>query len=424
MRDLKQTFHAVLRTLHAGAALTLLSCQTELPNEERGQQTSTPKETIKETPVFVPPPPPPPPTVKMEEITRVCASVEPTSFESIVINKKSLGAPCSTATDKDDCRDDIESQLSLLKESEALIIQKGGATSVVELEKLTSTFGTIDVLDEALAIMLANGKREDFCDGILGADGIKFTKNITGSGRCGKVRSITISTTGTIDDVTTDLPCPVVKGRRPDGLQEMISAREDSLGSFFARAAWEEAASVPAFRLLVRDLQHLNAPMHLIQKALASAEDELRHAEQMTVLAEYFGAAVELPLVITPEPKTLLALAEENMREGCVHETFAALVALYQSENASDPDIKGVMKQLAEDEAQHAMLAWEIHEWAEKQLSEEEKQRLSDIQRKALGNLLVQPVSLSAEDANRIGLPSPETRKALSLGLQAELGLS
>ena len=87
-----------------------------------------------------------------------------------------------------------------------------------------------------------------------------------------------------------------------------------------------EAASVPAFERLSAELALHGAPSALVARALEARDDERRHAALVVALARRYGAergAVRrsaLPL------RSLRAVAEENGVEGCVHETFAALL--------------------------------------------------------------------------------------------------
>jgi hypothetical protein len=345
--------------------------------------------------------------------------VTPTSFDSVIVGKRSLGEPCATASDKDTCQQDLNNKLSRLTESEALVIQKGGDSAVVPLSGVSSLFFPVDAPDKALAILMALGKEEAFCKGYISRDGVKFeTQQSLANKDCASIRTITVTSTGTINEGREGKIC---KGRRPEGLHELTTSNQSSLGAFLACAAWEEAASVPAFHLLARDLMHLEAPAPLIERALASAEDEVRHAEQMASLAERFGAQAETSYITTPRPKPLLDLAIENMREGCINETFAALLALYQAENAADPMIAEVMQRIAHDEAQHAMLAWEIHEWALPRLSEKERKQLQETQQHALQLLSGGQSYLSNDDATRLGWPNPVMLASLASALRAEL---
>ena len=58
-------------------------------------------------------------------------------------------------------------------------------------------------------------------------------------------------------------------------------------------AAWLEAASIPAFIYLARELDLHGAPSGLARAALAAARDEIRHARVMYRLLEGLGVDVD-----------------------------------------------------------------------------------------------------------------------------------
>jgi hypothetical protein len=157
--------------------------------------------------------------------------------------------------------------------------------------------------------------------------------------------------------------CPVA-GRRPSSL---VAPAHDpaggAAGAWLAHAAWLEAASVHAFVMLVRELTELGAPPRLIRDARLAARDEVLHTELMTRLARRYGARP--PVVTAPayRPRPLVELAIENAAEGCVRETWGAVVALWQARTARDPFARAIFDVIARDEARHAGLAWAIDRW-------------------------------------------------------------
>ena len=118
-------------------------------------------------------------------------------------------------------------------------------------------------------------------------------------------------------------------GRQPEGLK--LGSVEPGLGGYFAQLAALEAASVPAFRRLARDLEALGAPTHLIQRAREAARDEIRHARQMRQLANRIGGAPVPFTLAADRPRTRFELAMENAVEGCVRETLGAALAMFQA---------------------------------------------------------------------------------------------
>jgi hypothetical protein len=79
-------------------------------------------------------------------------------------------------------------------------------------------------------------------------------------------------------------------GRRPAELVRVDSWTSHVVANWSAAAAQMEAASVPAFEILARELAAHDAPSSLIARALESADDERRHARIMTSLARAHGA--------------------------------------------------------------------------------------------------------------------------------------
>jgi hypothetical protein len=170
--------------------------------------------------------------------------------------------------------------------------------------------------------------------------------------------------------------CPV-DGRRPAGLAAVQRVTGHGVvGAWLAQAAWLEAASIHAFVRLARELAAHRAPRSLIARALAAADDEVRHTTMMTALARRHGATVPVPVVAPPTPRSLEALALENMVEGCVRETWAAVIALWQAGAAPDPGLRATFAAIAGDEVRHAALAWAIDAWVRPQLDDFARARI------------------------------------------------
>jgi hypothetical protein len=89
--------------------------------------------------------------------------------------------------------------------------------------------------------------------------------------------------------------------------------------------------------------------------------------------------------------RSLEALARENAREGCVGETYGAVVACWQAAHAADPEVRAAAAALCEDELGHAELAWEIDAWIQPRLSPQARARLAAEQREAIQALEAAP---------------------------------
>jgi hypothetical protein len=158
-------------------------------------------------------------------------------------------------------------------------------------------------------------------------------------------------------------------GRVASGTQ--ACERGGTLGERLARQAYYEGASVVAFERLASVLRAHGAPSLLVQRAQRAAADEARHAVRFAKLAAQYGASV--PALQLPEhAPSLLELALENATEGCVRETFGALVVLHQAQHAHDAAVRAAFASIADDEAEHAALSWELRAWFESQLSASE----------------------------------------------------
>ncbi len=141
-------------------------------------------------------------------------------------------------------------------------------------------------------------------------------------------------------------------------------------------AAWErraqaEWASVPAFLQLADQLRVAGAPRRLVDRALAAAEDEHRHAVATARASmAYGGAPVRLGRV-TPHTRphaegrdARIRLAVESWVDGCLGEGKAAAAVAREAELASIPQLAAMQRTIARDEARHAELAWDVMRWA------------------------------------------------------------
>jgi hypothetical protein len=211
--------------------------------------------------------------------------------------------------------------------------------------------------------------------------------------------------------VTCQLGCSA--GRRPHGLRPSNAAIED-LGGWFAEAARMEAAAVRAFEILLRDLEAHGAPERLRAAARRAALDEVRHTRMMRVLADRHGGTWEPPVVDAPEEaRSLEAIAIENAVEGCVGESFAALLAGWQAEHATDPLVARTMVVIARDEARHADLAWDVHEWAMQKLDRQARARVAAAMQAAARLMTHAHTELTAQARVAAGFPDRQMTSVL-----------
>jgi hypothetical protein len=230
-------------------------------------------------------------------------------------------------------------------------------------------------------------------------------------------------TTGVLTTTILNGPnCSI--GRRPNGLRAAPSAQLGALARFFARAAHLEAASVYAFGQVARELVLHAAPAALVAFAQRSALDEVRHAQLTAAQARRFGAVPAAPQVLASGERSLLAFALDNAVEGCVRETYGALLAHHQAALAQDSQVALLMRGIAEDETRHAELSFRIARWAEPQLTAAERVLIAAAQYAALLELRagVARDAPTADAARVLGWPDASVEHALIGRLASVLG--
>ncbi|NOU26312.1 MAG: ferritin-like domain-containing protein [Polyangiaceae bacterium] len=264
--------------------------------------------------------------------------------------------------------------------------------------QVKALFGTIDTPEEALYLAQVSGytvtctdaplaqyrtegsgyrlvvqKRDGTCD-----DGITQVVLLVGSD----------GTLQELSSVRVRQPQPCSIGRRPQGLEPVARASSaSSLGDFFAQAAHLEAASVHAFRYLHEELTELGAPEALLARVEQARRDEVRHARTTARLARRFGASVARARVRPRAPRSILEMALENATEGCVGETYGAVVASYQALTAEDAEVRAAMLRIAQDETAHAQLSWDLLAFYAERLTPEECAEVEAARVRALASL-------------------------------------
>lgn len=214
-------------------------------------------------------------------------------------------------------------------------------------------------------------------------------------------------------------------GRRPEGLASRASRRgEGPVAAYFAHVAHLEAASVDAFEILRSELAAHGAPRSLRRAAGQAARDEVRHARVMGTLARRAGARIQRPRVRCPAaPRPLLDMALENAREGCVRETYGALVALWQAEHAADPRVRAAFATIAREEARHAALSWRVAAWAEERLSPAERELVREERARTAAELSSELRREPPEVLAPLGLPPARVAEQMFAELSGALAL-
>ncbi|MCC7537917.1 MAG: ferritin-like domain-containing protein, partial [Deltaproteobacteria bacterium] len=212
-------------------------------------------------------------------------------------------------------------------------------------------------------------------------------------------------------------------GRRPAGLVPDRAPRRGSrLGRYLASMARLEASAVIEFGILEQELRALGAPRRLLGEVRAARADEVRHAQVIGELACAHGARVRPPRVAARPLRDPRTLAIDNAVEGCVRETYGAVVALHQATHAADRDVGSAMEGIARDELRHAAVSWRIGAWLDGRLDRRDRAAVRRARRDAARQLEIEASApLHAELAMGAGLPRPEVARALVRTLARDL---
>lgn len=223
-----------------------------------------------------------------------------------------------------------------------------------------------------------------------------------------------------------DLPGPsfecftCVEGRRPEGYVEVPG--DGSIGGWLAHAADLERVSIDAFQILQRELVHHGAPGSLVASAARAEADEVRHARSMSSLALREGATLSAVPVVHGAPRSLVEIALENAVEGCIRETYGAVVAGYQAEHASRLDVRRLMSSIYRDETAHAELAWSVHAWISELLTAQERSSIEAAMTEAMNELVAAAgVEVPSGLRDELGLPPSSDARKLVRGLRVHL---
>lgn len=203
-------------------------------------------------------------------------------------------------------------------------------------------------------------------------------------------------------------------GRRPWGWhaeQASITCVQQQLDGM----AVMEHVSITAFIELAAQLEALGAPTTLVARCRAAADDERVHVELLVELgAERPSNRLEPAAATT----SLIEIALHNAVEGCVIETWAALLARHQSEHALDPSVRRAFAKIAADEARHAQLAWELHAWFVEVLDPDAAAAVEAVRAQALAQLesiaSQQMLAVPRTVREALGLPEPRLASALA----------
>ena len=153
----------------------------------------------------------------------------------------------------------------------------------------------------------------------------------------------------------------------------------------WTRTAFSEYASAAAFAEIATASLHAAAPIDLIAAAGDFVIDELLHAELAGRIAIALGGAVPLEvdyakLVRPPaSDKPLVRAAELIVRTSCVGESLTVPILKLSRSLAGSGLIASAINRIVSDESMHAQFGWWFLDWADEQLTDDDRAHLARV---------------------------------------------
>ena len=342
------------------------------------------------------------------------------------------GEPCKTASNVIECKTNLN-LLNSSFDSNALVITQGDNIQVLQDESDVKSFlGDLDNPEKVFSWMHVRGvgiSCQFENSAVISAEqgrswNAVYTEMVQSCSPIVRERvriNINVSSWDIVETARAEIERleGACVGRKPPGILEFkpqeIRKNQNAVGSLLSRNAAFEAASVIAFEHLREELEFYDAPLSILKKIDAAIVDERRHAIQIAQLAHCYGQTADQFKVTKSVIRSLESIATDNMIEGCIGESWGALVGLHQAVTASDKSIAQVMQVIANEEIEHASLSWEIHAWLFPQLTSQEKERVVIAKQMALLELIKKAQQGTDQYVNQVmGLPEPKTATILA----------
>jgi len=165
---------------------------------------------------------------------------------------------------------------------------------------------------------------------------------------------------------------PATSSNVSDPLFDHVLSAEQrtKAAEYWSRVAMMEHASVASFSRFSLELMSVGAPTELLKGAHEAALDEVRHTQISLEIANQFSASTFAAGSFPISSKAadfafgdMEKIATAAALEGCIEETLAASIVLYQADHMADEHHKTLLHSVALDEARHAAFAWRAVQW-------------------------------------------------------------
>lgn len=280
--------------------------------------------------------------------------------------------------------------------------------------------GVVRAADGGFEVVAGTDERKANCGGTKPSETVTYHRVVLRVDVDGRVtlREDAISYVQEVAD-----PCHP-HGRRPANFSDVAGG--DSVVGQLRRATHHEAESVRAFERIARELRAHGALRELCEAADAAAMDEREHAERHArLVGSLTGAEWETRISRDDLPvRSMLELALDNVREGCVGESYAALAMVRQAREAATPELRDHYAAIAPDEIEHAALAHAIDAWLDTRLDDEERALVREARDRALRELDASFDLPTTHALHTLGVPTGHAARYLLASVARQSGLS
>jgi hypothetical protein len=147
------------------------------------------------------------------------------------------------------------------------------------------------------------------------------------------------------------------------------SSHRAAIAAAWAEQARSEHASIASFSRFILQLLACGASASLVSAAHVALGEEIEHARLFFALASHFAGRTVGPAALDVQgalagSDDLDEIVLATVREGCIAETLSAWRITVAASVARDPSLAAALARVAEQELEHAALAWRFLAWA------------------------------------------------------------